>query len=140
MAEKPLVIDTEKNCQAPSDLNKWRFLEQQEKFINSIETPSIDSETADVGSVVSGIPTVFARVNMFRSAISAVTNTLVKEDSNLGKTYNIIVVVWNGLLSAIAIDHAIISVRRINMKYSVDEKDPRFNLYEPKGSFGQMLM
>lgn len=140
MAEKPLVIDTEKNCQAPSDLNKWRFLEQQEKFINSIETPSIDSETADVGSVVSGIPTVFARVNMFRSAISAVTNNLVKEESNLGKTYNIIVDEWKGLLSAIAIDHAIISVRRINMKYSVDEKDPRFNLYEPKGSFGQMLM
>lgn len=140
MAEKPLVIDTEKNCQAPSDLNKWRFLEQQEKFINSIETPSIDAETADVGSVVSGIPTVFARVNMFRSAISAVTNNLVKEDSNLGKTYNIIVDEWKGLISAIAIDHAIISVRRINMQYSVDEKDPRYNLYEPKGAFGQMLM
>lgn len=140
MAEKPLVIDVQQNCQAPSDLNKWRFLEQQEKFINSIETPAIDNETADVGAVVSGIPTVFARVNMFRSAIAAVTNNLVKEDSNLGKTYNLIVDEWKGLISAIAIDHAIISVRRINMKYSREDSDTRFNLYEPKGAFGNMLM
>ena len=140
MAEKPLVIDTEQNCQAPSDLNKWRFLEQQEKFINSIETPSIDAETADVGSVVSGIPTVFARVNMFRSAISAVTNNLVKDESNLGKTYNLIVDEWKGFISAIAIDHAVMSVRRINMQYSVEKDDLRFNLYEPKGAFGEMLM
>lgn len=143
MADKPLVIDTAANSQVPSDLNKWHPLEQQDKFISSIETATINDEGGDVGAIVSGIPTVFARVNLFRSAISAMSNPSNRKDEqgNLQSYYSQLAGEWCGIVAAIACDYPNFSVRRVNMQYS-DGKSitTTGNIYEPKGAFGNMLM
>lgn len=142
MADKPLVIDTAGKGKLISDLNSWHYIDQQERFISSIETSTINEESADVGTIVSGIPTVFARVNLFRSAIAACANPSKTADTgNLQTYYSQLASEWKGLIAAIACDYPNFGVRRINMQYS-DGKGlgATSNVYEPKGAFGNMLM
>ena len=142
MADKPLVIDTADNGKLSSDLNSWHYIDQQERFISSIETSTINEEGADVGTIVSGIPTVFARVNLFRSAIAACANpSRVNGSGNLQVYYNQLASEWKGLIAAIACDYPNFNVRRVNMQYSDGKNaETTANIYEPKGAFGNMLM
>lgn len=142
MADKPLVIDTAGNNQLSSDLNSWHFIDQQERFISSIETSTINEEGVDVGTIVSGIPTVFARVNLFRSAIAACANqSRLVSNGNLQTYYAQLASEWKGLIAAIACDYPNFNVRRVDMQYSDGGSiENASNIYEPKGAFGNMLM
>ena len=142
MADKPLVIDTSENGKLLSDRNSWRFIDNQEPFIRNIETNAINDEGVDVGTIVSGIPTVFARVNLFRSAIAACSNPQSNAaTSNLMVYYKQLASEWKGLIAAIACDSAYFNVRRVDMAYSDGEPiEKTSNIYEPKGAFGAMLM
>lgn len=142
MADKTLVIDTAEHARLITRLNTWNYIEQQESFISSIETSTINDEGVDVGSIVSGIPTVFARVNLFRSAIAAEANPTRKSNSgNLATYYTQLAREWKGFIAAIACDYPNFNVRRVDMRYSDENPAERTkNIYEPKGAFGNMLM
>ncbi len=141
MANKVLTIDVNPAAVPSGSLDQWKPLENTTVFIKNIITPTL-SENTNVGQLVSGIPTAFARVDLFKTAIDHVaTNGMSNEKTNLVGYYTQLVDEWRGLIACMALDYAHISVSRIDLAYS-DGKDiaNTANVYEPKGAFGNMLL
>ena len=96
-----------------------------------------------MSAIVSGIPTIFARINLFTNAISYIQNTRGAENAEndgLMKFYVDLVSEWRGFLACLAFDYKNIRVERIELAYSDGEDITRTsNIYEPKGAFGNML-
>jgi hypothetical protein len=141
---KPLVI---KSGSTPAGaLNEWTSMTGIfPTFTKQIITPAIGDDSGDdtakgnLGPVVSGMPTVFARANLFLNAIENVTDTDQKT-AGLLSFYKSLVDEWRGLIACLALNYNDINVRRISLTYS-DGKDinETENIYEPKGAFGNVL-
>lgn len=141
MANKSLTIDVNSSAIPSGDLNKWKELGNTSVFIKNIITPQLSKRT-NVGQIVSGIPTAFARVDLFKTALDHVaTSGGDSSTNNLVDYYSQLVDEWKGLIACMALDYAHISVRKIELSYS-DGKDvaKTNNIYEPKGAFGNMLL
>lgn len=141
MPNKALTIDVNPAAIPSGLVDNWSPLGNTTVFINNIQTPKL-SEKTNVGQLVSGIPTAFARVDLFKTALDHVATCNTSEGQhNLVGYYSQLVDEWKGLIACIALDYAHISVRRIDLKYS-DGKDiaSTSNVYEPKGAFGNMLL
>lgn len=140
MPKKPLVIDTKESPNGIQD--KWESLDNVGKFIENIITPEIAKGT-NIGTLVSGIPTAFARVDLFHEAIraEAAGNSDANKGLNLHSFYSQLVDEWKGLISCIALDYQNISAKTIDLAYSDGKgiKETQ-NLYEPKGAFGNVLL
>jgi len=140
MSLTSLVIKSKSN--PPAKEHSWEKIGNIETFTKEIITPAIGEGregAGDVGSIVSGVPTVFARANMFRNAIDNVVDKEM-EGSGLIHFYKYLIDEWRGLIACVALNHEKLEVKRISLTYS-DEKsiESTENLYEPKGSFGNML-
>ena len=82
MPNKALTIDVNKNEVLEGSLDNWKPIENITKFIENIQTPQLSAKT-DVGRLVSGIPSAFARVDLFKTAIDHVsTSNDMPEDNN----------------------------------------------------------
>lgn len=141
MANKALTIDVNPSAIPSGSLDKWSQLGNTSVFIKNIITPKLSSNT-NVGQLVSGIPTAFARVDLFKTALDHVAvSGSSTDENNLVGYYSKLVDEWKGLVACMALDYAHISVRRIDLTYS-DGKDisTTANVYEPKGAFGNMLL
>lgn len=141
MPNKSLTIDVNKTAIPSGSLNNWSQLGNTSVFIKNIITPELSKKT-NVGQLVSGIPTAFARVDLFKTALDhAATNNVNTTENNLVGYYNKLVDEWRGMIACMALDYAHISVRKIELSYS-DGKDvsKTANVYEPKGAFGNMLL
>lgn len=139
---KPLVIEVKSSSTPQGVAGKWSDItSQMPTFTRDIITPSI-KEGADISAIVSGIPTIFARANLFRLSINYVENKKADSDheNSLMQFYESLVDEWHGLIACIALDYQKISIRRISLGYS-DGKEINLtsNIYEPKGAFGNML-
>lgn len=141
MEDKSLVIDVEARSVPHGTRDSWNVLSNTATFIRDILTPEL-SKSADVGSLVSGIPTAFARVDLFKSAFNAESAKDGKATSrNLSGYYKDLVSEWRGFLACIGLDYPNIKVRRINLEYSDGKAiEETGNIYEPKGAFGNMLL
>jgi hypothetical protein len=141
MPNKALTIDVNAAAVPNGSLDNWTPLGNTTVFINNIQTPKLSSKT-NVGQLVSGIPTAFARVDLFKTALDHVaTDSSTSSQLNLVGYYSQLAEEWKGLIACMALDYAHISVRRIELSYS-DGKDisTTANVYEPKGAFGNMLL
>ena len=141
MANKVLTIDVNSAAIPPESPDKWAQLGNTSVFIKNIITPKLSAKT-NIGQLVSGIPSAFARVDLFKAAIDYVaTNGSDNRENNLVGYYTHLVDEWKGLIACMALDYAHISSRRIDLQYS-DGKDAAHtsNVYEPKGAFGNMLL
>lgn len=141
MPNKSLTIDVNTAAIPSGSLDNWSPLGNTSVFIKNIITPSLSKRT-NVGQLVSGIPTAFARVDLFKTALDHVaTNGSEVAANNLLAYYSQLVDEWKGLIACMALDYAHISVKKIELSYS-DGKDvaKTANVYEPKGSFGNMLL
>lgn len=141
MANKALTIDVNSAAIPSGTLDQWSQLGNTSVFIKNIITPKLSAKT-DVGQLVSGIPTAFARVDLFKTALDHVaTSGSQSAANNLVGYYSRLADEWRGLIACMALDYAHISVRRIDLAYS-DGKDVAHtaNVYEPKGAFGNMLL
>lgn len=136
---KPLVIKVQSKSVPQGITNVWNDMTGNiQAFTRDIITPDIETD-ADVAAMVSGIPTVFARANMFNTALSY--SSSIKDSTNaLNQYYLRLVDEWRGVIACIALDPNVIDVRAIELSYS-DGKDYKdtINIYEPKGAFGNML-
>lgn len=141
MAEyKPLVIEVEPKSMPAGVQTKWQdFSAHMPIFTRDIITPALSFDTSDVNSIVSGVPTAYARANLFNLALN------YSKDSkggalNLNAFYTQLASEWRGFIACIALDYSRIAVERVKLAYS-DGKDIRetANIYEPKGAFGNML-
>jgi hypothetical protein len=141
MANKSLTIDVNSSAIPSGSLDNWSQLGNTTVFIKNIITPQLSKQT-NVGQLVSGIPTAFARVDLFKTALDHVaTSGINTSANNLVGYYSQLVDEWKGFIACMALDYAHISVKKIDLAYS-DGKgvDKTQNVYEPKGAFGNMLL
>ncbi len=136
---KPLVHETEPGFALPGADGVWSSLDTlRDDFIKNIKTRTIE-ENPDVGAIVSGIPSVFARTNLFRSAIGLGEGS-ENGAQNLLAYYSALLSEWKGFVACIALESQQLTVNRIYLEYSDHKKTHETsNLYEPKGAFGNML-
>jgi len=81
MAEKTLkalAIKSKSNPPGKSEY-KWDVIPELDNFTKNIVIPELGIEKdgtskVDVGAIVSGMPTVYARANLFRNALDTVTD------------------------------------------------------------------
>ncbi len=140
MANKALVIDVKERSRLNGVLEKWETIGNMQGFTRDIETPKLD-ENADKSAIVSGIPTVFARANMFSLALSYSGDSMSNAASaGMIEYYNDLVDEWFGLITCIALDSGKLQIKRIELDYS-DGKglSETGNIYEAKGAFGNLL-
>ena len=141
MSQKPLVIEVKKDNIPNGSLGQWADLAERniQQFIENIETPVYDAN-ADLSAQVSGIPTAYARADLFKSALLSYGKSQDESNKNLGEYYKALSSEWRGLIACIALDYSRLKTRRVYLRYS-DGKDNKdtLNVYEPKGSFGNML-
>ena len=138
---KPLVIEVKPASVPSGHRGEWKDItSQMPTFTGDIITPSV-KEGADISAIVSGVPTIFARVNLFRLSIDYVVNQKGDlQTSSLMQFYEQLVDEWKGFIACLAFDYQKITTRRIYLGYSDGKSiDTTTNIYEPKGAFGQML-
>lgn len=138
---KALVINVKPRSQQQGAAGQWQDLTANiQAFTRDIETPSI-KDGVDVSAIVSGVPTVFARADLFGHALNEIQTIRKDATEGLNQYYINLVDEWRGLIACIALNNTAIEVRRITLTYS-DGKDVKTtdNMYEPKGAFGNMLM
>lgn len=137
-----LVIRVKDQSKPAGKPQEWAPLGNMATFTKDILTPTL-AKGADMSAIVSGIPTIFARINLFTNAISYIQDTRGAENAEndgLMKFYVDLVSEWRGFLACLAFDYKNIRVDRIDLAYS-DGKDiaSTSNIYEPKGAFGNLL-
>ena len=137
---KPLVIKVAPGSIPGGMPGKWNDLtDQMPTFTKDIITPEFDLESGNIGQVISGMPSVFSRANLFKLALDYISDEKEKTDGLL-KFYESLIDEWRGLIACIALDYPNISVERIALTYTDGRQiDSTGNLYEPKGAFGNAL-
>lgn len=143
MANKPLVIDSRSGLPT-GEAGCWTPLANVNVFVRDIITPPISAHT-NVGDLVSGIPTAFARADLFKSALdrarSSRSGAASAGGQGLNTYYETLIREWRGLIAALGLDYSKFSVRHIDLAYhdgkaAADTE----NIYEPTGAFGNMLL
>lgn len=139
MANRPIVIDSTAGLPT-GESGKWSQLLNMPVFVRDIVTPALKA-TTNVGDIVSGIPTAFARLDLFKAALDRTGKSSSASVSGLNRYYEALVKEWRGFIAALALDYPKFQVRRIDLAYH-DGKDVREteNIYEPLGAFGNMLL
>lgn len=138
---KALVINVKSRSQQQGAAGQWQDLTSNiQAFTRDIVTPSIQ-DGVDVSAIVSGVPSVFARADLFSHALDEIQTIRKDASEGLNQFYVNLVDEWRGLIACIALNNTAIEIRRITLAYS-DGKDIKStgNMYEPKGAFGNMLM
>lgn len=136
---KPLVINT-KVIQAAGSQYVWNKLQNPEVFISDIITQEVNTENSEeLDKLISGIPTPFARMAMFKYAINYVSSDN-EEPSGLMAFYKTLQEEWKGFIACIALDNQPIKVEKIKLVYADGASiETTSNLYEPAGALGNML-
>ena len=141
---KALAIKVKPTAEPPGVEYKWDRIPQINRFTQDIVIPEIAAEKdgtskVNIGTIVSGMPTVFARANLFKKAIENVTDKNA-ETSGLMLLYKSLFYEWRGLIACLALNYKDLNVERIYLQYS-DGKDlmTTKNVYEPIGAFGNVL-
>lgn len=138
---KALVINVESKSVPQGGVSKWNDITtQMPVFTHDIVTPGLDDKKnkTDISALVSGVPTVFARADLFKTALSysGSNNT----NGALNDFYKDLIDEWKGLIGCLALKPNIITIKKVELAYS-DGKSIKdtYNIYEPKGAFGNML-
>ena len=141
---KALAIKVQPKDEPSGVKFEWDKIPQLEVFTKNIIIPEIaidkDGNTSvDIGSIVSGMPTVFARADMFRNALDNVTD-LKAEATGLMLFYKALINEWKGFVSCIALNYKDLEIVPVHLTYS-DGKNiiDTSNIYEPTGAFGNVL-
>jgi hypothetical protein len=118
---KALAIKSKSNPPGRSEY-KWDVIPEIDNFTKNIVIPELGIEKdgtakVDIGTIVSGMPTVYARANLFRNALDTVTDKEA-EVSGLLRFYLSLINEWRGLISCIALNYKDIEVQRVKLQYS----------------------
>ena len=137
--------------------DSWNKLEQVENYVENIDLPGLNTETGDVFSILTAVPSPWARGYMMNSALVRPYFTDVFQKSGVCKDdldgmdtlYSALQNEWKGLVAAIALYGSRIEIEKIVLEYTDDLnydetteanilKDVE-NVYQIKGAFGNML-
>ncbi|MCX2449999.1 hypothetical protein OQX61_01835 [Pedobacter sp. PLR] len=141
---KALAIKVHANSE-PNGLEfAWETIPQLEAFTKNILIPEIavdkdGNSSVNIGTIVSGIPSVFARANLFKSALDNIQDKDAAADGMM-LFYKSLIREWKGFISCIALNYKDIEVNRVYLSYSDGlQLHNTANIYEPIGAFGNML-
>ena len=135
---KPLIIEVEDRSVPSGTPGQWTdFSSQMETFTAAINIPPFDLK-GNIGQIVSGMPSVFSRANLFKLAMKYAVDDS-SEAEGLLRFYQMLIDEWRGLIACIALEPNNIEIKRINLQYSDGDIRTTENIYEPKGAFGNML-
>jgi hypothetical protein len=111
-----LVIKS-KDTPPPKEFT-WESIQNITNFTKNIQTQSAgaDGDLSKLSSVISGMPTVFARANMFRVAMESISDP-DQSSEGLMAFYGSLISEWKGLITCIALNPEKISVRRVELAY-----------------------
>ncbi|MBB5395074.1 hypothetical protein [Mucilaginibacter sp. AK015] len=141
---KALVIKVKSSTEPQGVAFAWDKLPQLEVFTRNILIPEIavdqqGNSAVNIGSIVSGMPTVFARAALFDNALNNVQDKNA-EAAGLMLFYKSLISEWKGFISCLALNYKDISIQRVPLAYTdglpIGETG---NIYEPKGAFGNAL-
>ena len=142
---KALVIKVKPSSEPGGVEYNWDSLtSRMPSFTKDIITPALGVDKdgkseVNIGAIVSGMPTVFARANMFVNALNAISDKTASVDGLLG-FYKSLIDEWRGFIACIALDYSEIKVKRVYLSYSDGKTiSDTENIYEPKGAFGNVL-
>ncbi|AWG24244.1 hypothetical protein [Flavobacterium kingsejongi] len=141
---KALAIKVHPNSEPQGVEFAWEKIKAIEGFTKNILIPALaddkeGSATVDIGSIVSGMPTAYARANLFRNALDSVTETTT-EAVGFMRFYESLLDEWKGFISCIALNYKDLHIDRIHLAYSDGKKAiDTGNIYEPTGAFGNVL-
>ncbi|MET0573489.1 MAG: hypothetical protein ABWZ79_18865 [Pedobacter agri] len=141
---KALVIKVQPKSEPHGVEFAWDKIPQLELFTKDILIPEIavDQEgnsPVNIGTVVSGIPSVFARANLFKVALDSFRDKQANA-AGLMLFYKSLISEWKGFISCIALNYKDITADRISLSYSDGQSlSNTANIYEPIGAFGNML-
>jgi hypothetical protein len=141
---KALVIKVQSATEPQGVEFAWDKLPQLEVFTKNILIPEIavdqqGNSAVNIGSIVSGMPTVFARAGLFDNAMNNVRDQDAA-GSGLMLFYRSLLSEWKGFISCLALNYKDLGIQRVELAYS-DGKPiaGTSNIYEPKGAFGNAL-
>ena len=123
---KALAIKVQSKTEPQGVEYAWDKIPQLEVFTKNIIIPEIavdkDGNTSvDIGSIVSGMPTAFARANLFKNALDNIKDKDA-EASGLMLFYKSLISEWKGFISCIALNYKDIQIDRIQLAYSDGKK------------------
>ncbi len=129
---KPLLIKSSDTRRTTKGV--WEELTQAWSYIKGIETPSTTDTDAEVfNSMVTGVPTVWARARLFKYAFKNAGED-DKSNASLLQVYRQIRNEWKGLLALLAIFPGRITIKdKIIMDPKTDD------LFAIPGAFGRLL-
>jgi hypothetical protein len=139
---KPVVINS--GATKPGTRYKWDSMgDFIKEFTREIKSSLGEKEdkAPNISHAVSGLPSAFARSNMFTYALNS--PAVEGPTSGLNAFYSTLLDEWKGLISAFVLeaDSTAFQVKRVWLVYS--EGDGRLesvtHIYEPKGAFGNSL-
>lgn len=127
----------------------WTVLNQITAFVEALELPSLDAESGNIYSVITSVPSPWARAYMMNNALRISYIQFDQRDKQTGMNtlYAALQDEYKGLLAAMALYNNNIKVKKIDLNYtqklSDDEKKNAIsfvdNIYEISGAFGNML-
>jgi len=141
---KALVIKVKPATEPQGVEFAWDKIPQLEVFTKNIVIPEIavdqqGNTSVNIGTVVSGMPTVFARAALFDNALNNVQDQDA-EVSGLLLFYKSLISEWKGFISCLALNYKDLNIQRIHLVYSDGKPmSETENIYEPKGAFGNAL-
>ena len=142
MSEKNIqALAIKSSSQPPGVEYEWKAIPSIQEFTKNIIIPEVAGaeEGGDLSTVVSGMPSVFARAFLFKNALDQIKDP-AQANSGLGKYYESLIEEWRGLIACVALDYKEIQVDRVPLAYSDGQGIGKTeNLYEPAGAFGNML-
>jgi len=105
------------------------------------ESQEADTAKPQISNAVSGMPTVFARANLFTNAL--LTGNTESKNFGMNQFYAQLLDEWKGFIAAFVLEDnkTLWDVKRVWLNYT--DGDGRIinskNIYEPKGAFGNSL-
>ena len=128
-------------------LYKWNsigdFIKEFTSTIGESKSNAVDNNAPkpNISNAVSGLPSAFARANMFTYALNS--PAVEGPTSGLNSFYSVLLDEWKGLVSSFVLESntTAFQVKRVWLTYS--DQDGTIistnHLYEPKGAFGNSL-
>lgn len=126
----------------PPKEHTWESIQNITNFTKNIQTQSAGGDGGDLSklsTVISGMPTVFARANMFRVAMESISDP-DQSSEGLIAFYSSLINEWKGLITCIALNPEKITVKRVELAYKDRNSIASAkNVYEIPGSLGNVL-
>jgi hypothetical protein len=131
------------------DKDGWNTVNQITAFVEGLELPSLDTDSSGIYSVITSVPSPWARAYMMANALRIAYIPLDQKDKQGGMNtlYSSLQDEYKGLLAAMALYNGDITIQRVPLQYSQKIDDDKKNnaiayvdnIYEVSGAFGNML-